>query len=117
MSNIRELSFDEIALVSGGNGSGNYGEGPRNSDSGARNSLARNAPNHIYSDPSTIACANAAFGGLASLPNIGRAAAKEVSAAVQCLNLRGGGNSGNGAAAGSAHCSGNSPAGSCNRSH
>ncbi|HAV1717944.1 TPA: hypothetical protein JG896_003408 [Enterobacter hormaechei subsp. steigerwaltii] len=67
MKNIRELSFDEIALVSGGNGSGNYeGAGSRSSNSGtgARNTLGRNAPTHIYSDPSTVNCAKNVFGGM-----------------------------------------------------
>lgn len=50
MSNIRELSFDEIALVSGGNANSNYeGGGSRSRNTGARNSLGRNAPTHIYS--------------------------------------------------------------------
>ncbi len=40
MSNIRELSFDEIALVSGGNANSNYeGGGSRSRNTGARNSL------------------------------------------------------------------------------
>ena len=65
MSNIRELSFDEIALVSGGNANSNYeGGGSRSRNTGARNSLGRNAPTHIYSDPSTVKCANAVFSGM-----------------------------------------------------
>ncbi|ENC42844.1 TPA: hypothetical protein ACGTMM_004968 [Escherichia coli] len=65
MPNIRELSFDEIALVSGGNANSNYeGGGSRSRNTGARNSLGRNAPTHIYSDPSTVNCANNVFGGM-----------------------------------------------------
>lgn len=60
MSNVRELSLDEIMLISGG---GNGGDHDRSSY-GARNTLGRNAPTHIYSDPKTVACANGVFGGL-----------------------------------------------------
>lgn len=56
MANIRELSLDEISLVSGGKAS--YSKGH------ARHTLQRNAPTHIYSDPSTVKCANAVFGGM-----------------------------------------------------
>ncbi|MGY2971729.1 hypothetical protein ACVWWU_002133 [Pantoea sp. PA1] len=114
MSNIRELNLSEIALVSGGNANSGY-EGPHarsNPKTGPQNTLSRNAPTHIYSDPSTVACANSAFGALASLPNIGRASAKMVGAATQCLNTN---SSGRGQSAGSAHCSGNSASGTCNR--
>ena len=43
MSNIRALSLNEIALVSGGNGSGNYeGAGSRNTSSKSGNSKGNN---------------------------------------------------------------------------
>ncbi|EOC9238565.1 TPA: hypothetical protein OTY64_002202 [Enterobacter hormaechei] len=43
MSNIRALSLNEIALVSGGNGSGNYeGAGSRNTSSKPGNSKGNN---------------------------------------------------------------------------
>ena len=43
MSNIRALSLNEIALVSGGNGSGNYeGVGSRNTSSKPGNSKGNN---------------------------------------------------------------------------
>lgn len=65
MAGIRELTLDEITLVSGGNANSNFEGGPRNErSSGARNSLGRNAPTHIYSDPSTVKCANAVFSGM-----------------------------------------------------
>ncbi|WP_074163073.1 hypothetical protein, partial [Escherichia coli] len=65
MASIRELTLDEITLVSGGNANSNFEGGPRNDrSSGARNSLGRNAPTHIYSDPSTVKCANAVFSGM-----------------------------------------------------
>lgn len=114
MSDIRELSFDEIELVSGGNANGqDAGERSNYGNNNARNTLGRNAPTHIYSDPSTVACANQAFGAITSLPNVGRTAARMVGAAAQCLDLHAG--SGRGGDAGSANCSGNSAAGTCNR--
>lgn len=40
MASIRELTLDEITLVSGGNANSNFEGGPRNDrSSGARNSL------------------------------------------------------------------------------
>ncbi|MGC1012567.1 hypothetical protein [Pantoea agglomerans] len=114
MSNIRELNLSEIAFVSGGNANSGYEGSNSNihSKTGPQNSLSRNAPTHIYSDPSTVRCANQAFGALTSLPNIGRASAKMVGAATECLNTN---SSGRGQAAGSAHCSGDSVSGTCNR--
>lgn len=119
MSNIRELSFDEIALVSGGNGSGNYGDGPHNSGSGARNSLGRNAPTHIYSDPSTVKCANAVFsgmvGGAIKGGPVGMARGTIGGAVIgQCLSGGGNGNGG-GNRAGSSNCSGSNVGGTCSR--
>jgi hypothetical protein len=115
MSNIRELSFDEIASVSGGEGHGTEVNRERQDARNARSALTQarpyNGPNHIYSDPSTIACANSAFGAFGSLPNIGRTAAKEVGAIMQCV---GGASSGNGNKAGTNHCGGGI-GGTCNR--
>ena len=113
MANIRELSLSEIELVSGGGNSGDHEHNfDRHSESGARNTLGRNAPTHIYSEPSTVACANSAFGALGSLPNIGRASAKEVGAIVQCM--RDNSSTGNGNTKGSGHCGGGI-GGTCHR--
>ncbi|MGY6029580.1 hypothetical protein ACUY4Q_002538 [Phytobacter sp. AG2a] len=57
MGIIRELSKDEIMLVSGGGNSGDHDSLCR-PGTGARNSLGRNAPTHIYSDPKTVQCAS-----------------------------------------------------------
>ncbi|MGE0969597.1 hypothetical protein ACQFN5_06420 [Klebsiella sp. WOUb02] len=119
MSNIRELSFDEIALVSGGNGNGNYGDGPRGNGSGPRNSLGRNAPTHIYSDPSTVKCGNAVFSGMvggAIKGGVVGMARGTIGGAVDGQCLSGGGNgNGGGNKAGSSHCSGSNVGGTCSR--
>ncbi|EPT8338443.1 hypothetical protein [Enterobacter hormaechei] len=126
MTNIRELSFDEIALVSGGNANGNYeGGGSRtsssssNSKTGARNTLARNAPTHIYSDPATTKCGDAVFsgmvGGAIKGGLVGMARGTIGGAVVgQCLSGGGNGNGG-GTKAGSNNCSGSDFGGTCNR--
>lgn len=122
MKNIRELSLDEIALVSGGNGSGNYeGAGSRSSNSGtgARNTLGRNAPTHIYSDPSTTKCGDAVFsgmvGGAIKGGFVGMARGTIGGAVIgQCLSGGGNGNGG-GNKAGSSNCSGSNVGGTCNR--
>lgn len=63
MNNIRELTSEEIILVSGGNANSNYERGEsRNRNTGARNSLAKNAPTHIYN--SADSCAAGILGGL-----------------------------------------------------
>lgn len=90
MSKVRELTIAEIELVSGGGHFGDVHDAQgvgtgSNNKGGARNTLGRNAPTHIYSDPSTVACANSAFGAFRSLPNIGRTAAREVGAIKQCM--------------------------------
>ncbi|WP_227694965.1 hypothetical protein [Klebsiella quasipneumoniae] len=90
MSKVRELTIAEIDLVSGGGHFGDVHDAQgvgtgSNNKGGARNTLGRNAPTHIYSDPSTVACANSAFGAFRSLPNIGRTAAREVGAIKQCM--------------------------------
>lgn len=68
MADIRELSLKEILHVSGGGAntaSENVGaDRHKAGKTGARNTLGRNAPAHIYSDPSTVKCANAVFGGM-----------------------------------------------------
>lgn len=120
MSIIRELSVDEIAIVSGGNANGNYeGGGSRNSNSGARNSLGRNAPTHIYSDPSTVKCGNAVFsgmvGGAIKGGPVGMARGTIGGAVIgQCLSDGGNGNGG-GNKAGSSKCSGGNFGGTCSR--
>ncbi|WHR26041.1 hypothetical protein MO413_25670 (plasmid) [Klebsiella pneumoniae] len=59
MSKVRELTIAEMNLVSGGGHFGDIhdaqgvGTGNKN-NGGARNSLGRNAPTHIYSDPNTV---------------------------------------------------------------
>lgn len=120
MAGIRELTLDEITLVSGGNANSNFEGGPRNErSSGARNSLGRNAPTHIYSDPSTVKCANAVFsgmiGGAIKGGPIGMARGTIGGAVVgQCLSDHGSGN-GCGNRGSSSSCSGNNAGGTCNR--
>lgn len=120
MASIRELTLDEITLVSGGNANSNFEGGPRNDrSSGARNSLGRNAPTHIYSDPSTVKCANAVFsgmiGGAIKGGPIGMARGTIGEAVVgQCLSDHGSGNGG-GNRGSSNSCSGNNVGGTCNR--
>ncbi len=61
MSNIRALSLNEIALVSGGNGSGNYeGAGSRNTSSKSGNSKGNNGS--IYKGVDS--CGAGIIGGL-----------------------------------------------------
>lgn len=61
MSNIRALSLNEIALVSGGNGSGNYeGAGSRNTSSKPGNSKGNNGS--IYKGVDS--CGAGIIGGL-----------------------------------------------------
>lgn len=115
MSSIKELSFDEIALVSGGEGHGTEVNRERQE---AKNRLGRNAPTHIYSDPSTIKCANAVFGGLVKgIPGGPGAMAWNVANGAvdgQCLSGSASGNN-NGSNSGSNNCSSGGPAGTCNR--
>ena len=120
MAGIRELTLDEITLVSGGNANSNFEGGPRNErSSGARNTLGRNAPTHSYSDPSTVKCANAVFsgmiGGAIKGGPIGMARGTIGGAVVgQCLSDHGSGN-GCGNRGSSSSCSGNNVGGTCNR--
>lgn len=124
MENVRELTPAETMSVSGGgenSATEDVGHNRKNKSSktGPQNTLGRNAPNYIYSDPSTVKCANDVYGGM-----IGGAIKGGISGMVkgvvggaitgQCLS-GGGNNGGNGNAAGSSQCSGNSAAGSCNR--
>ena len=114
MSNIRELSLEEITLISGGESHEVRDAANARARGGSLTQAhAYNGPTHIYSNPSTVACANQAFGAITSLPNVGRTAARMVGAAAQCLDLHAG--SGQGGNAGSAKCSGNSAADTCNR--
>lgn len=120
MSKIRELSCDEIALVSGGNANSAYeGGGSRSSHSKARNSLARNAPNYIYGDPATVKCANSVFsgmvGGAIKGGPVGMARGTIGGAVIgQCLSGGGNGNGG-GNRAGSSNCSGSNVGSTCRR--
>ncbi|MGU3523726.1 hypothetical protein ACLBW2_11565 [Enterobacteriaceae bacterium C23F] len=123
MSNIKDLNFDEIALVSGGEGHGTEVNRERQE---ARNSggliggSARkpNVPNYIYSDPAVKKCGDAVFGGLIEgIPggpvSMGWNVAKGAIDG-QCLSGSSNGNN-NGGNAGSSNCSGNGAAGTCNR--
>lgn len=103
MSKIRELSFDEIAIVSGGGNSGDH----EHQSTGPRNTLGRNAPTHIYSDPATVKCADAVFGGMIGGAIKGGPVGMvrgTIGGAIlgQCLSDYGGG----GGSAGSSNCSG-----------
>jgi hypothetical protein len=114
MKQIRELSLDEIALVSGGNRNGSDRD-----DSRSWSHLARNAPDHIYSDPSTVRCANNVFGGMiggAIKGGVVGMARGVVGGAFTGQCLAGGHNGNdNGNKAGSSKCSGNGASGTCNR--
>jgi hypothetical protein len=114
MSNIRELSFDEIASVSGGEGHGSEVAQDRRD---ARNSLGRNAPNKIYGG--TEKCVNNILigaGGGAITGGLPGAAVGLVSGAYAGECLSGGGNgNGNGCKAGSNNCSSGNAASTCNR--
>ncbi|HCI6643467.1 TPA: hypothetical protein NPP35_004337 [Klebsiella variicola subsp. variicola] len=124
MSKVRELTIAEINLVSGGGHFGDIhdaqgvGTGSKN-NGGARNTLGRNAPTHIYSDPSTVKCANSVFSGMiggAIKGGVVGMARGTIGGAVtgQCLS---GGSNGNGGGnnAGSSKCSGSNVGGTCNR--
>ncbi|WP_247999660.1 hypothetical protein [Escherichia marmotae] len=121
MAGIRELTLDEMTLVSGGNANSNFEGGSRGDrSSGARNSLGRNAPTHIYSDPSTVNCANNVFGGLIggiSKGPLGMATGVAGGALKgNCLGSSNN-NSGNnrGCNSGSNNCSQGNAASTCNR--
>ena len=124
MSKVRELTIAEINLVSGGGHFGDIhdaqgvGTGSKN-NGGARNTLGRNAPTHIYSYPSTVNCANSVFSGMiggAIKGGVVGMARGTIGGAVtgQCLS---GGSNGNGGGnnAGSSKCSGSNVGGTCNR--
>ncbi|EOE6858120.1 hypothetical protein ACKS2O_000513 [Cronobacter dublinensis] len=123
MGKIRELSVDEISLVSGSgrNGADNdrqsSGSNHSGHDSGSWSHLARNAPDHIYSSPSTVKCANGVFGGMiggAVKGGVVGMARGTIRGGItgQCLSNGHNGND-NGNKAGSSKCSGNSAAASC----
>lgn len=120
MTNIRELSLSEIELVSGGGNAGDHEHNSnKHSESGARNTLGRNAPTHIYSDPSTTLCGDAVFSGMvggAIKGGLVGMARGTIGGAVagQCLSGRGNGNGG-GNNAGSNNCSGSDVGGTCSR--
>lgn len=117
-SNIRELSFDEIELVSGGKAS--YSAGARARNHGhARHTLQRNAPTHIYSDPSTVKCANNVFGRMAKGVTggpLGMARGVAIGAwRGQCLSSHNGGSGNKGAKSSASKCSSHGYNGSCHR--
>ncbi|WP_241675645.1 hypothetical protein [Klebsiella indica] len=123
MTNIRELSFDEIAIVSGGEGHGSEVNRDKRDARNARNSLIQarpyNGPTYIYSDPSTVKCADAVFGGMiggAIKGGVVGMARGTIGGAItgQCLSGGGNGN-GNGSKAGSSNCSGSNVGGTCSR--
>ncbi|HBY9717270.1 TPA: hypothetical protein OMS07_002122 [Klebsiella aerogenes] len=123
MPNIRELSLDEIALVSGGEGHGSEVNRDRRE---ARNSggligggSARkpNVPNYIYSGTGSCAAgiAGGAISGASSGTFVGFAGGVIGGAiAGQCLSGSSSG-SNNGSNAGSKNCTGGGAAGTCNR--
>ncbi|ELY4601552.1 hypothetical protein ROM48_08100 [Cronobacter malonaticus] len=121
MNSIKELSLDEICLVSGGGNSGDHDRA--SSGTGARNSLGRNAPTHIYSDPKTVDCANAVFGGLikgSARGPLGMAVGVAGGAiAGNCLsngsNRSSNNNSSSGCNSNSGNCSSGGFGGTCNR--
>lgn len=121
MSTIRELSVNEIAVVSGGEGHGTEVERDKRAarDKAARNNSARNpnTPNYIYGSASY--CADNMLVGAAGGAVLGGFPGAVVGAATgaytgQCIPGSGG-NSNNGSKAGTNNCSGNSMAGTCNR--
>lgn len=122
MGKIRELTLAELEGISGG---GNYADvhdamGIGTGGRGAGNSLGRNAPTHIYSNPDTVNCANNVFGGLIGGIPKGPAgmAVGVVSGAIKgdCLGSSGN-NSGNngGCNSGTSNCSGSDASSTCNR--
>jgi hypothetical protein len=117
MSSIRELSFDEIASVSGGNGadSADRDRALRNKSTGS----SGNNSNKIYSSPSTTYCVDNMLVGAAGGAVLGGFPGAVVGLATgayagQCLAGSSNGNS-NGGNAGSNKCSGNSAAASCKK--
>ncbi|WP_097163209.1 hypothetical protein [Enterobacter sp. CC120223-11] len=114
MPNIKDLNFDEIALVSGGEGHGTEVNRERQE---ARNSVVRNAPTYIYSDPNTVKCANNVLGGLVSgIPKgPGGMISGVVGGAIKGDCLGSSNSKSNGCNSGSSKCSGSNAASTCNR--
>lgn len=116
----QRINLSEIELVSGGGNSGDHEHNyNKQSQTGARNTLGRNAPTHIYSDPSTAKCGDAVFsgmvGGAIKGGLVGMARGTIGGAVVgQCLSGGGNGNGG-GSKAGSSNCSGGNFGGTCSR--
>lgn len=114
---IRELDFDAIAFVSGGGANGRCEGGQKESKkTGPRNTLVRNAPTHIYSNPGTVKCAKKIFGGLVKdafrgVPGTVFDVAKGALVG-QCLSK---GGNGGGSGSRSSNCSENNAGGTCNR--
>lgn len=122
MSAIRELSPDEIALVSGAGAKGqdnnersNYGNNNRTTV-GARKS---NIPNYIYNSPGVAKCASDVYSQMIAgavtggLPGM---ATGLVMGTISGQCLSGSANStGNGNRAGTNNCSGGSGTGTCKR--
>lgn len=124
MANIRELSLAEALYVSGGGANTateNVGVNRSSNKSRARNSLGRNAPTHIYSDPGTVKCANGVFGGLISgIPKGPGGMAFGVAGGAlkgDCLGSSNNNSSRNssGCNSSSSNCAGGSAASTCNR--
>ncbi|MEB8194382.1 hypothetical protein QVN03_19825 [Raoultella terrigena] len=121
MSGIRELSLNEIAMVSGGEGHGSeVAQDKRDAKNNAsRNNPARNSnvPNYIYGSSSN--CVDNMLIGAAGGAVLGGFPGAVVGAANgayigQCYPGSSNSSS-NGSNAGSNNCSGNSAAGTCNR--
>lgn len=121
MLGIRELSLNEIAMVSGGEGHGSeVAQDKRdNRNNGSRLNPSRNSniPNYIYGS-STNCVDNILIGagGGAVLGGFPGAAVGAASGAYtgQCIPGSSN-NSSNGSKAGSNNCSGSGAAGTCNR--
>ncbi|WP_146050880.1 hypothetical protein [Citrobacter amalonaticus] len=62
MKKIRELNFEEIALVSGDNANSNYEGGSSRNKSGSRDSTGRNGSKNIYNGVDS--CGAGILGGL-----------------------------------------------------
>lgn len=123
MQNIRDLSIDEIALVSGGEGHGTEVNRDRreakNSGGliGGGSARKSNVPNYIYGG--TASCATGIVGGAVSGGSSGSLigfAGGVIGGAIagQCLSGSSSGNN-NGGNAGSQNCNSGSAMGTCNR--
>lgn len=113
MNSIKELSFDEIALVSGGNGA-DSAERDRQLNA-ARKAREKQQNRDIYAG--TDKCVGEIVSGIgkgAITGGISGAFLGVLGAANECLSGSSAGNN-NGCNAGSSNCSGGNAANTCNR--